>query len=97
MLVLIQKTKNFSKMFHRSHIFISIALISTFLLGCGKQIPDDVIDPSEMEDILYDYHLANVMGDELQYNEYYKNVDKRFAKNSKLLEDATANLNVKIE
>ena len=135
MLVLTQKTKNFSKMFHRSHIFISIVLISTFLFGCGKQIPDDVIDPSEMEDILYDYHLANVMGDELQYNEYYnkelynkyvfekynitsekfdssmlwyskhadeltkiyKNVDKRFAKNSKLLEDATANLNVKRE
>ncbi len=59
-------------MFNRSHIFIIIALFSTFLFSCGKQIPSDVIEPSKMENIIYDYNLANVMSDELQFNEYYK-------------------------
>lgn len=31
------------------------------LSGCGKQIPEDIIQPSQMESILYDYHLADGM------------------------------------
>ena len=31
------------------------------LAGCGKQIPKDIIQPQEMESVLYDYHLAGGM------------------------------------
>ncbi|MBM6888927.1 DUF4296 domain-containing protein [Bacteroides caecigallinarum] len=40
--------------------------------SCGKQIPRDIIQPSDMENLLYDYHLALTMGDELSYSERYK-------------------------
>lgn len=35
------------------------------LAGCGKEIPSDIIQPSEMESLLYDYHLATTMGNDL--------------------------------
>lgn len=41
--------------FHRC--FISM-LAFLFLTGCKPTVPSDYIQPSEMEDILYDYHLA---------------------------------------
>jgi hypothetical protein len=31
------------------------------MMGCGKQMPRDVIGQGQMEDILYDYHLAAAM------------------------------------
>ena len=31
------------------------------LTGCGKQIPDTIIQPQQMERVLYDYHLATGM------------------------------------
>lgn len=31
------------------------------LTSCGKQIPDDIIQPDRMEHVLYDYHLASGM------------------------------------
>lgn len=31
------------------------------LTGCGKQIPDNIIQPDKMEQVLYDYHLATGM------------------------------------
>lgn len=40
--------------------------------SCGQQIPDDVIKPKEMENLLYDYHLAITMGNDLSYSEKYK-------------------------
>lgn len=36
-------------------IFLSI------LASCGKQIPGNVLSPKEMENVLYDYHLAMAM------------------------------------
>lgn len=42
------------------------------LAGCGKEIPSDIIQPSEMESLLYDYHLATTMGNDLPYGETYK-------------------------
>lgn len=30
----------------------------TLLTSCGKEIPNDIIQPQEMEKILYDYHLS---------------------------------------
>ena len=29
-----------------------------FLTSCGKEIPDDIIQPDQMEQVLYDYHLS---------------------------------------
>lgn len=42
------------------------------LVGCGKRIPSDVIQPQAMEDLLYDYHLASTLGTSLPYQEQYK-------------------------
>lgn len=32
------------------------------MVGCRNSTPDNIISPSKMEDILYDYHLAQAMG-----------------------------------
>ena len=42
------------------------------VVSCGKQIPDDIIQPSAMEELLHDYHLALTMGNDLNYSERYK-------------------------
>ena len=42
------------------------------VVSCGKQIPDDIIQPSAMEELLYDCHLALTMGNDLNYSERYK-------------------------
>ncbi len=57
--------------FHR-HIMGSLVLSAAMLVGCGKQIPGDIIQPAEMENILYDYHLSISMGANLSYNEGYQ-------------------------
>lgn len=44
-------------------IFI-IALMC--LTSCGKQIPDHVILPEKMEEVLYDYHLTMAMSNDLK-------------------------------
>lgn len=52
-----------------------LCLFCTFALavaGCKVKKPNDVIPESEMEQLLYDYHLAKSMGDNLPYNENYK-------------------------
>lgn len=41
-------------------------------VSCGKHIPDDIIQPSDMEELLYDYHLALTMGNDLSYSDRYK-------------------------
>ena len=38
------------------HWIFIIAL--AILTSCGKQIPSNVLSPKEMEEVLYDYHLA---------------------------------------
>lgn len=40
--------------------------------GCKVKRPSDVISESKMENLLYDYHLAKSMGENLSYNENYK-------------------------
>lgn len=47
-------------------------LLSCLVVSCGKQIPSDVIQPSQMEEILYDYHLSVSMTNNLTSAEYYK-------------------------
>lgn len=48
---------------------IAIQLLTT---SCGKQIPKDIIQPDQMEAILYDNQLAKVMNDNISYGEKYK-------------------------
>lgn len=43
-----------------------------FFVGCKVRQPSSVIPENVMEDLLYDYHIAKSMGDNLPYNENYK-------------------------
>lgn len=38
-----------------------VAAISMMCVGCKPTVPDDVIQPDDMEDILYDYYLSREM------------------------------------
>ena len=49
-----------------------ICIFALAIAGCKVKRPDDVIPESKMENLLYDYHLAKSMGDNLPYNENYK-------------------------
>lgn len=50
-----------------------IVLVGAILLSaCGKQLPDEVIPPAKMEQILYDYHLALGISSQLNSAEEYK-------------------------
>ena len=42
------------------------------LASCKKKMPSEVIKPAEMENILYDYHLAQALGSEYNGEERYK-------------------------
>ena len=44
---------------------IPLMLFGAMLVSCGKQIPEDIIQPAEMEEILYDYHLSVSLGADL--------------------------------
>jgi len=45
------------------------------MAGCGKEIPEEIIQPDKMENVLYDYHLAMGMSNSLKTpeKEAYKN------------------------
>lgn len=45
---------------------------AALLTGCGTQLPDDIIQPAQMENILYDYHLALGMGSNVKSSENYQ-------------------------
>lgn len=45
---------------------------AVFMVGCGKQVPENIIQPDRMENILYDYHLSISMGNNLSYSDNYQ-------------------------
>ncbi|WP_368119356.1 DUF4296 domain-containing protein, partial [Bacteroides thetaiotaomicron] len=49
-----------------------VCMLALAIAGCKVKRPDDVISESKMENLLYDYHLAKSMGDNLPYSENYK-------------------------
>ena len=58
-----------------SHFRFQLCLITLLLLviaGCKVKRPNDVIPESQMENLLYDYHVAKAMGDNLSPDENYK-------------------------
>lgn len=50
----------------------SIALLAFSLTACQVKRPKDVLPDAKMEKVLYDYHIAKSMGEEVPYNESYK-------------------------
>ena len=42
-----------------------VCMLALAIVGCKVKRPDDVISESKMENLLYDYHLAKSMGDNL--------------------------------
>ena len=49
-----------------------LILFSLVLNGCKPSVPDGVLSPNEMEDLLYDYHLADAMAQDEGIDEGYK-------------------------
>ena len=48
------------------------ALLALILAGCKPSVPDDFLQPDEMEAVLYDYHLADAMADQTDNYGYYQ-------------------------
>lgn len=51
-----------------------IGLLIILMAACKVKRPDEVLPESTMENLLYDYHIAKAMGDNLPYSENYKKV-----------------------
>lgn len=63
---------------------MAIALIAVVLSGCRLKRPDNVLPPKKMEQFLYDYHLAQAVGQELPRDERYTTqayIDWAYSKN----------------
>lgn len=58
---------------HRTQWF-SIFLLASCLTACQVKRPEEVITDAKMEDVLYDYHIAKAMGEEVPYTDGYKKV-----------------------
>ena len=56
------------------HRLIVILLLAGSFVACQVKRPEIVLPDNKMEDVLYDYHIAKAMGEELSRNEYYKKV-----------------------
>lgn len=56
----------------KSCIVVILFSLILCLASCKKDIPKDIIQPTAMESLLYDYHLAKAMAEELPYEERYK-------------------------
>ena len=52
----------------------SIALSVLCLSACQVKRPDTVLPDATMENVLYDYHIAKAMGEDIPYNDSYKKV-----------------------
>lgn len=49
-----------------------ICLLVLIVSACKVKRPDSVISESEMENLLYDYHIAKAMGENMPGGENYK-------------------------
>ena len=55
----------------RFHLCL-VCMLAFAVAGCKVKRPNDVISESKMENLLYDYHMARSMGDNLTKRENYK-------------------------
>lgn len=51
-----------------------MALLAVGLVSCKVKRPDTVLSDEKLEAVLYDYHVAKAMGEQLSYDEGYKRV-----------------------
>lgn len=54
---------------------VTILMLSAFMatmVGCGRKIPEDIIQPADLENLLYDYQRTSSMVNSLPYTENYK-------------------------
>lgn len=49
-------------------------LLLCSMVACKVERPDTIISDAKMEKVLYDYHIAKAMGEELLHNDAYKRV-----------------------
>ena len=55
-------------------LWCGVATLLFCLASCRVKRPDFVLSDAKMEAVLYDYHIAKAMGEQLSYNESYKRV-----------------------
>lgn len=55
----------------RNNIFY-LLLLAFLVTGCKITVPKDILQPKEMEELLYDYHFAQVMSSEVSNRDNYK-------------------------
>lgn len=58
----------------RSIRWCGMAFAFACLASCQVKRPGEVLSDDKMEKVLYDYHLAKALGEQLPYNESYKRV-----------------------
>ena len=51
------------------HRLIVMLLLAGSFVACQVKRPEIVLPDNKMEDVLYDYHIAKAMGEELSRNE----------------------------
>ena len=57
----------------RNKISLPVVLALVVLItGCKESVPEELIQPQEMEGILYDYHLAQAVSSDIAYTQKYK-------------------------
>lgn len=59
---------------HHSLNGLLIIVLACLLAACGVKRPKSVISEKRMEDVLYDYHIARALGEELSKSEPHKRV-----------------------
>lgn len=52
----------------------SVILLVFCFTACQMKRPDTVLSDAKMENVLYDFHIAKAMGEDIPYNESYKRV-----------------------
>ena len=52
--------------------FLAFLAFCLLVSSCKVRKPSDVIPEATMDDLLYDYHIAKALGENLPYNEIYK-------------------------
>ncbi len=62
---------NRKRMKRKPYKWIGVCILFSFLFlgSCKKGMPDGVIKPVEMENLLYDYQIARAMSDDLPYED----------------------------
>ncbi len=54
--------------------WFGISLLAFCFTACQVKRPEAVLSDAKMENVLYDYHIAKAMGEEVPYSEGYKRV-----------------------